>query len=715
MTLQEYDRFFRKASHKNLTLTFSDGTVLTNTNIVSESLTIEESLCSEENLYYGACESSCLTIRIAYTEKSFKGLHLQINMVNDGEDTLFVDDSGDYFATNAGDYFVNAEIQNFNFGNYLVVSDVPTNDRSYRDLVCYDKMYEIADLDVSTWYKGLTFPMTLKAFRDSLFNHLNVTQETATLVNDSYSVVGGFSTDELLCRDVLVSICELNGVFGHIDKATGKFQYIELGNAETLEYPYYVNGTGAYEDYVTDKITGIRAKSAEDEVGTLVGTDTNLYTILGNLCLYGDEGTPAETTALTNLFNHIKNYQYRPFTVQTYGNPMLPLGTNVVFETTYQTVESFVMKKYLSGIQAMRDTLTATGDKVYPAEEARLTSQIQRLKGTSHKLVVDVNQLFSEIYNEDTGIKSTIQQLSDEVLLKVDANGKIVQVALSANPSTGTEFKVSADNISFIANGKIELTSNSLEINSTNFKVDASGNITATGAKITGDIVTTSLKIDNSANLRVTRPWVDTYDAFWENGEMLRLTTMVQDDTLVIDNSNYAFLVDSNIVSNAQVVGNTVAAKTKMMAPYVYIETDGYFYRMTGHKITLTDSTEDTSIKADIINNAKWDGTNTSLKSAITSLKGAIQYKETGSTTNSVTFDIDVTTQHLVFLAGVYRSSSQQDFGVEGYCLIRVNNNGIIWVTKKVGCDALSVSYSNGKLTVTWNTYMSIMAIIPRS
>lgn len=547
MTLQEFDRFFRKSSHKNLTLTFSDGTVLTNTNIVSESLTIEESLCSEENLYYGACESSCLTIRIAYTEKSFKGLHLQINMVNDGEDTLFVDDSGDYFATNAGDYFVNAEIQNFNFGNYLVVSDVPSNDRSYRDLVCYDKMYEIADLDVSTWYKGLTFPMTLKAFRDSLFSYLNVTQETTTLVNDSYSIVGGFSTDELLCRDVLVSICELNGVFGHIDKATGKFQYIELGNAETLEYPYYVNGTGAYEDYVTDKITGIRAKSAEDEVGTLVGTDTNLYTIFGNLCLYGDEGTPAETTALTNLFNHIKDYQYRPFTVQTYGNPMLPLGTKVEFETTYQTVNSFVMKKYLTGIQAMRDTLTATGEKVYPAEEARMTSQIQRLKGTSHKLVVDVNQLMSEIYDASTGIKSTIQQLSDEVLLKVDANGKIVKVALSANPSTGTEFKVSADNISFIANGKIELTSNSLEINSTNFKVDTSGKITATSAKITGEITTTALNIDSLAAMSVVDRQITKTSYFWNGTAMNGMADIQNQKQLQISTSDRGLYINGTV------------------------------------------------------------------------------------------------------------------------------------------------------------------------
>lgn len=599
MTLQEYDRFFRKTSHKSLTLTFSDGTVLTNSNIVSESLTIEETLCSDDNLYYGACESSCLSIRIAYTEQSFKGLHLQIGVVADSDDTLFVTDADDFYVTDDDDFYANAEIQNFSFGNYLVVSDVPTNDRSYRDLVCYDKMYEIADLDVSAWYKGLTFPMTLKAFRDSFFTHLNVTQETTTLVNDSYNIVGGFSTDELLCRDVLQSICELNGVFGHIDKATGKFLYVDLTAAESLTYPYYVNGTGAYEDYVTDKITGVIAKSADDEVGTLVGTRTNLYTLMGNLCLYGDEGKPAETTALTNLFNKIKNTQFRPFTVQTYGNPMLPLGTSVTFETTYQTVTGYVIKKYLTGIQAMRDTLTATGEKTYPADEARMTSQLTRLKGVSHKLVIDTNRMMSEIYDADTGILSTIDQLSDKVVLKVTSGGRIVQAKLEADPSTGTSFSVKADDIDFIADNVITLSAKNIGIQANNFKIDKTtglmtctggtiggftidttkiyngvtsisdtshdgvyvgtdgialgkgkfkvtnaGALTATNATITGAITTTSLNIDSLAALSVQEREMSFTHYYWNVSAIASITNFVTQNQLQIDTASRGLYIN---------------------------------------------------------------------------------------------------------------------------------------------------------------------------
>lgn len=653
MALQEYDRFFRKASHKSLTLTFSDGTVLTNTNIVSESLNIEESLCADDNLYYGACESSCLTIRIAYTEKSFKGLHLQIGVVADGDDTLFVDDSGDFYSTNEGDYFANPEMQSFSFGNYVVVSDVPSNDRSYRDLVCYDKMYEIADLNVATWYKGLTFPMTLKDFRDSLFSYLNVTQETTTLINDSYNIVGGFTTDELTCRDVLVSICELNGVFGHIDKATGKFQYIDLTTSETIEYPYYVNGSGAYEDYVTDKITGVIAKSAEDEVGTLVGTKTNLYTIQENLCLYGNEGKPAETTALTNLFNHIKNYQYRPFTVQTYGNPMLPLGTKVTFETTYQTVESFVMKKYLSGIQAMRDTLTATGEKIYPADEARMTSQLTRLKGVSHKLVIDTNQLMSEIYDADTGIKSTIQQLSDKVVLKVDTQtGKIVEVKLSANPSTGTEFTVKADNIDFIADDVITLSAKNIGIQANNFKIDKiTGLMTCTGGTIGGFTIDASKLYNGMTSMsdtthdgvyvgtdgialgkgkfKVTNAGVLTATSGTIGGLAIGSYKLSFGDAFEI--SNYSLVYKRDVFKgmfseNGIMIQHDLGSSTMMLSCI-----------LVGHEVS-SDRTQDYGqlqlarangnytnyFPEDIVNSTKWDGTNTSLKATLQRLSNRI-------------------------------------------------------------------------------------------
>ena len=73
--------------------------------------------------------------------------------------------------------------------------------------------------------------------------------------------------------------------------------------------------------------------------------------------------------------------------------------------------------------------------------------------------------------------KSQIELTNNQIVMKVDSNGNLVEVALGASASTGSIFKVNANNISFIANNKIELTANNLEINSNNFSVDTNGNV----------------------------------------------------------------------------------------------------------------------------------------------------------------------------------------------------------------------------------------------
>ena len=198
--------------------------------------------------------------------------------------------------------------------------------------------------------------------------------------------------------------------------------------------------------------------------------------------------------ALNNMLDLVSQFTYTPFKVTTYGNPMLPLGTNVTFETRYKTINSFVMTRYLSGLQALRDTFTTLGDRMYPQDVNRIKNEIQRSGGLTHKLTNDVNTLDSEIFDEHGN--SRIQQTLDEIVLKVDTDGNLVQAELGTDPDTvQTYFKVGADNISFIANDTIELTTNNLEINSTNFRVDSDGNLACSNADVSGTITSNNGEI----------------------------------------------------------------------------------------------------------------------------------------------------------------------------------------------------------------------------
>ena len=349
---------------------------LENENIVSESLSVEDSLCaSDYNLRFGRCEAKGFNITIAYngTQKlknRYLNVYLKANIpdyIIDSNNNKMVDSEGNNLISFRSDRY-----DTCNFGRYKVFSDKPRNDKSIRDLVCYDEMHDINNANVLTWFKGLTFPMTVKDFRDSFFSYVGIEQESTTLINDSFNVQGHYGEDAILLGQVIIeSICEINGVFGHMEqKASGDsiFKYISLPSAETITYPFYVNNTGTYEDYVTDVITGFYY-IGEDGVGRYFSTsefpgNNNPYVIQDNPIIYGADNVDL-ALALSNLLDKIKTLSYRPFTINTFGNPMMPVGTSVIINTKNKTINSFVMSRKLSGIQSMKDYIEAYGDKKY--------------------------------------------------------------------------------------------------------------------------------------------------------------------------------------------------------------------------------------------------------------------------------------------------------------------------------------------------------------
>lgn len=466
MASSDYNVLFSSLPQKALLLKFSDGTIITNDKIVSESLELEESLCSDTNLKYGSCESSRFSIRVVNDEISFKDLWVDVYMfIKENEGVLATNDDKK-FITDQSQHFKVVEGTNGKLGRFKVKSDKPTGDRVYRDLECYDAMQDLINVDVAAWYNGLTFPISLKNFRDSLFQYLDFRQVETNLINDSYSIKGGYTTNSLSSRDVLASICEINGVLGHINR-DGKFDYISLPSSDTVTLEWYHRGSGSYEDYETESITKVISYTADGTVGCEVGMDGNSYTLDNNLVVYGDEGSAAQTTALTNLLNQIKDFTYRPFSVRTYGNPLMELGTNLVVNTHRQTVNSFVMNRFLSGIQSMKDEYYAYGDKIYPEEINRIKTIIERTAGKT------------------ASIEANINEMNSEIVLKVDANGNIGKATLKSDGSVSS-FEINVDSIKFKANSVMNLSSARLSISSNNFSVDTAGNVTATALTLNG-------------------------------------------------------------------------------------------------------------------------------------------------------------------------------------------------------------------------------------
>ena len=290
MASSDYNELFSSLPQLALLLKFSDGTIITNDKIVSESLELEESLCSDTNLKYGSCESSRFSIRVVNDEISFKDLWVDVYMFVKENDGVLATNDDKKFITDQSQHFKVVEGTNGKLGRFKVKSDKPTGDRAYRDLECYDAMQDLINVDVAAWYNGLTFPISLKNFRDSLFQYLDFRQVETTLINDTYSIKGGYTTNSLSSRDVLASICEINGVFGHINR-DGKFDYVSLPSSDTVTLEWYHKGSGTYEDYETENITKVISYTSDGTAGCEVGVDGNNYTLDNNLVVYGDEGS----------------------------------------------------------------------------------------------------------------------------------------------------------------------------------------------------------------------------------------------------------------------------------------------------------------------------------------------------------------------------------------------------------------------------------------
>lgn len=460
MTLQEYNDIYKNPVQKSMTITSSGGLTITNTNIVSEKMSLEKSLCSEDNLRYGRCEAACFKITIADIHHNLTDEWLTVEQdINTDENGYLLTENGSYLLTEDGKRILIKDGDTIEchavLGRFRVHSDKPTNDRRWRELTCYDAMYEILNADVASWYNSLTFPMTIKNLRDSFFTHLGITQETKTLVNDSFVTMGGFSVIETLSgKTVIEAICELNGCFGQITPS-GTFDYVSLCDAETLTLDYYVDGSGYYEDYTTAPITGVNARGTASDVGTFVGTDTNVYVLLGNPLIYGTEGTQALQTALTNLLDHIDNDSFRPFEVSAYGNPMLPLGTKLTVITRDQTIVSYVIRKTMTGIQGLRDRFVAKSEKVQPALVNNVVNDIVRTKGKTHELEISVDGLTSRVTSTETNLQTNYSTTTQtQSLIQTSASNVLSQV--SNTYVTQTTYNAEIQNLQDQIDGRIE-------------------------------------------------------------------------------------------------------------------------------------------------------------------------------------------------------------------------------------------------------------------
>lgn len=447
---------------------------------------LEESLCSESELKFGACEANCVKFTARNTAGNIIGKTISIEETIDGD------------SENPMPY-----------GVFKVASDVPTADRTKRQITAYDAMYDIINADVKAWYAGLSFPMTLKQFRDSFFAHLGIAQVETSLVNDSMTVnktIVATQTDDssavteesaISGKTVVTAICEINGCFGNINR-NGKFEYVFLKAITSALYPredlfpsdnlfpsdantesmtgHYI--TFDYEDFQSKAITQLEIKTSEDNAGAVVGTAGNNYSITGNFLVSDKTGAELEQVA-NNLLPIMKQAVYTPIKSCTcVGNPCLTLGEPIRFNTTREIVETYLLQRTLTGVQSKRDSISAQGTQTHSAKVNSIRDTIESVERRTGKLERNADHLQSTYEDLEEQTNTKFEQTTKSIVAEVNraqkAEGQLdasleLKLGRDENDQVVSMINASAD--------QIVLRGNRLIVECNNFELDADGRV----------------------------------------------------------------------------------------------------------------------------------------------------------------------------------------------------------------------------------------------
>lgn len=523
------DLFKEDTVDKQLYIVSDDGQInITNTELHQEKFELTESLCSEQELTFGSCEAAMIKFTVSNTFLPMKGRWMTVR-------------------TSLGGH---ADVP-LQFGRYKVDSDTPTADRTCRDVVAYDALYDILNADVAAWYNtvfpshkeqqkdkdGKTTtvtvydPITMKQFRDSFFKYFGIEQADIILVNDGMSIEKTVAVtassetssdteesstmgESMSGKEVLSCICEINGCMGHMGR-DGKFHYIYLEQEIQGLYPrndlypadnlyprdpkstqigkgFYVSAK--YEDYLVRTINKLQIREQKNDIGVIVGTGDNAYVIEDNFLVYG-KGTDELTEIANNTLSKIRGIIYRPFVADCKGNPCLEVGDAVRLPTKYELIESYILKRTLKGIQALRDDLEADGEEYRTNGANGIQKSILKLKGKSNVLERTIEKTQSTITDVEKGLQSQITQTATEIRTEVKnttdgLSSRIIQnadnITAEVKRAQGQEvelaaaIKINADNITAEVSRASETEgklSSEIEITATQIRSEVSSSL----------------------------------------------------------------------------------------------------------------------------------------------------------------------------------------------------------------------------------------------
>lgn len=209
---------------------------LTNENIDQNTLTLQESICSEQYFIFGGCVCNQIT---------FQAHHDQFNGTSEefyphGKIEVYIERKG-------------TEIKIF-------TGEIDSAERKAnsltRNFIAYDYLYKLRNTDIARWYKNQTTDkkkkLTQKQFRDKLFEFLGLEQVSTKLHWDDTYVPDTNNSNEMNVVNILKDLCLQNDRFGWMNR-DGKFEYLKL-RQNSYKYGQTTSNQNIYKYYNNEEV-----------------------------------------------------------------------------------------------------------------------------------------------------------------------------------------------------------------------------------------------------------------------------------------------------------------------------------------------------------------------------------------------------------------------------------------------------------------------------
>lgn len=334
--------------------------------------TLDESLCSEEDLTWGLMESA----EVRFTIKNTRRIP---NLKNTDYSKM----------VNIYIYFNNNSSTLFQVGQYICDSDKYSADRRFRDIILYDALYYLRNWDITEWYNEVyadndNDPISVYDLRFSLFDYMFTDfdypieqNEETELVNDDYLVPKNIESDTITFDFFMGGILNANGLFGHMGR-TGLFEYVTLvkydaPTATTVTDDFRKPPT-TYEDFAVWGIGYVRVYDQNNlllaEQGSSSYRRPSIYNIVDNFVLSGikslTDGDENIRQATLNIREQVTHRRYAPMDVEHVGDLCVEVGDNVAVTGDIGNYNTYVLERHLKGLGTMLDKYISRGNRKQP-------------------------------------------------------------------------------------------------------------------------------------------------------------------------------------------------------------------------------------------------------------------------------------------------------------------------------------------------------------